>query len=137
MRGIRAVETPLVGGLLMMLLDVVIDPVALRGEHWFLGKMYFYPDGGIYFGVTIANFIGWFLVGTFSQWVFQRFWKPERPQDVRFFYGTYAIYAAVFGFNLFMTAWIGAFQLFSVSLLVAAATLFAVFLQVRRKEVSS
>jgi putative membrane protein len=135
MRGIRATETPLIGGLLMMLLDVVIDPVALRGEHWFLGKMYFYPDGGIYFGVTIANFIGWFLVGAFSQWIFQRLWRPERPRDERFFYGAYAIYAAVFGFNLFMTAWIGEYQLFSVSLLVALTTLFGVFLQVRRKTV--
>lgn len=136
-------ETPLIGGFLMMLLDVVIDPVALRGEHWFLGKMYFYPNGGAYFGVTITNFVGWFLVGAFSQWIFQTFWKPERPRDERFFYGAYAIYAAVFGFNLFMTAWIGEYQLFSVSLFVAFVTLSTVWLLAKRsyglsmREVSS
>lgn len=135
MRGFRAWETPVVGGLLMTLLDVVIDPVALRGEHWFLGKMYFYPDGGIYFGVTIANFIGWFLVGTLSQWMFQKFWKPLGPREERFFMGAFAIYAAVFGFNLFMTAWIGEYSLFFTSLFVAAMTLTAVLLQVRGKSV--
>ena len=41
MRGYRAWETPFIGGFLMMLLDVVIDPVALRGDRWFLGKMFF------------------------------------------------------------------------------------------------
>ena len=29
--------------LFFMLLDVVIDPVALRGDRWFLGKIYYYP----------------------------------------------------------------------------------------------
>jgi uncharacterized membrane protein len=133
MRGFRAWETPLIGGLLMMLLDVVIDPIALRGEHWFLGKMYFYPDGGAYFGVTIANFIGWFLVGVFSQWILQKLWKPEAPRDPRFFPGAFAIYLAVFVFNLFMTAWIGEYSLFFVSLFVALATLMAVLFQVRKE----
>ena len=43
-------------------LDLIIDPVALRGDRSFLGKLYYYPNGGLYFGVTIANFIGWFVV---------------------------------------------------------------------------
>jgi uncharacterized membrane protein len=136
MRGMKAWETPLVGGVLMMLLDVVIDPVALRGERWFLGKMYFYPEGGIYFGVTVANFVGWLLVGTFSQWLFARLWKPSAPNDERFFWGAYFVYAAVFGFNLFMTAWIGEYSLFLASFLVAVVTLFTVFLQVRGSSVA-
>jgi uncharacterized membrane protein len=70
-RGFSAFETPFIGGALMMLLDIVIDPVALRGDHWFLGRVYFYPNGGPYFGVTISNFIGWFVVGFFSQWIFR------------------------------------------------------------------
>jgi uncharacterized membrane protein len=135
MRGARAWETPLIGGLLMMLLDVVIDPVALRGDRWFLGKMYFYPNGGVYFGVTIANFVGWFLVGAFSQRMFQRFWKPVSPRDGRFFSGAFAIYAAIFGFNLFMTAWIGEYALFFVSFFIAACTLLTVGMQMKRKQV--
>src|SRR5262249_26292676 len=43
---------------LMMYLDIIIDPVALQGDRWFLGQIYYYPEGGIYFGITIANFLG-------------------------------------------------------------------------------
>lgn len=57
------VSTALMSGILMMLLDVVIDPLAVRGERWFLGHIFDYPDGGIYFGVPVSNFIGWTVVG--------------------------------------------------------------------------
>jgi len=53
----------LFGALLFMLADVAIDPVALRGNRWFLGQIYRYPVPGPYFGVTIENFIGWYIVG--------------------------------------------------------------------------
>lgn len=63
----RAVATSwrvcLTGALLMTVLDVVIDPLTLLGERWFLGKIYYYPHGGLYFGVPLSNFAGWFLVG--------------------------------------------------------------------------
>lgn len=44
-------------------IDIVIDPVALRGDRWFLGQIYGYSDPGIYFGVPLENFIGWAVVG--------------------------------------------------------------------------
>ena len=47
----------------MMLLDVVIDPVAVRGDRRFLGHIFFYPEGGAYFGVPVFNFAGWTVVG--------------------------------------------------------------------------
>ncbi len=47
---------------LMVSLDIVIDPVALRGYRWFLGQIYGYPEGGVYFGVPLSNFGGWFIV---------------------------------------------------------------------------
>jgi hypothetical protein len=56
----------MLGAFLMTLLDVVIDPLALRGDRWFLGKIYYYPTPGPYFGVTIANFVGWFFVGALT-----------------------------------------------------------------------
>jgi putative membrane protein len=49
--------------LLFVLIDVVIDPVALRGDRWFLGQVYGYPEPGLYFGVPLANFLGWGVVG--------------------------------------------------------------------------
>ncbi|MFQ5947063.1 MAG: carotenoid biosynthesis protein, partial [Anaerolineae bacterium] len=44
-RGLRVVA---LSGVLMMWLDVVIDPLAVRGDRWFLGKIFSYPEGGIY-----------------------------------------------------------------------------------------
>jgi Carotenoid biosynthesis protein len=61
----------MLGAFLMTLLDVVIDPLALRGDRWFLGKIYYYPTPGPYFGVTIENFVGWFFVGALTM----RIWK--------------------------------------------------------------
>jgi putative membrane protein len=52
-------------------LDVVVDPVALRGSRWFLGQIYWYPEGGIYFGVPLANFSGWAIVGAAIILLFQ------------------------------------------------------------------
>ncbi len=56
-------QTLLLGALLFMLLDVVIDPVAIQGEKWFLGRIYGYRFDGFYFGIPMSNFGGWFLVG--------------------------------------------------------------------------
>lgn len=50
------------GAFLTMLLDIIIDPLTVQGEKWFLGKIYYYPDGGQYFGVPLTNFFGWFVV---------------------------------------------------------------------------
>jgi uncharacterized membrane protein len=43
-------------------IDVIIDPVALRGDRWFLGLIYGYPEPGLYFGIPLANFLGWAIV---------------------------------------------------------------------------
>src|SRR6185369_13789223 len=61
----------IVGAMLMTWLDVVIDPLSLLGDRWFLGKIYYYPNGGIYFGVPLSNFAGWFLVGLTTIRMFQ------------------------------------------------------------------
>ena len=52
----------------MVGLDVVVDPVALRGAHWFLGSIYAYPRGaGVWYGVTLLNYLGWFVVSLVLQ----------------------------------------------------------------------
>lgn len=98
--------------LLFMLSDIVIDPVALRGERWFLGKIYGYPEHGLYFGVPIANFIGWFVVGLVSMTGFRvveqrldsRARSPIRGGDLLLGCGLYYV---VLAFNLSIAFWIG------------------------------
>jgi uncharacterized membrane protein len=53
-------------------LDIVVDPLALRGSRWFLGQIFRYSEAGIYFGVPMSNFAGWTLVGAAIILLFQR-----------------------------------------------------------------
>jgi uncharacterized membrane protein len=59
----RAPAVLVLAVMFFVLIDVVIDPVALRGSRWFLGQIYGYYEEGIYFGVPLANFGGWAIVG--------------------------------------------------------------------------
>lgn len=68
----------LLAALLFVLIDVVIDPVALRGDRWFLGQIYGYPEPGIYFGVPLANFLGWGVVGMAATALYHA-WEGRRP----------------------------------------------------------
>ena len=130
----------LLGGLLTMGLDVVIDPLALQGERWFLGRIYYYPGGGPYFGVPLANFAGWALVawaiiGLFL--LFERLWLrralgPWRgyPLDAL---GGAALFAAVLAFNLAVTFAIGEPLMGLTGLLWSALMLGAVAARVGRR----
>ncbi|HHT9126101.1 MAG TPA: carotenoid biosynthesis protein [Candidatus Brocadiia bacterium] len=57
--------------ILFVLQDVIADPLALRGSRWFLGQIYGYPYEGLYFGVPVANFLGWTVVGLVTFCIFQ------------------------------------------------------------------
>lgn len=102
--------------LFFVLLDVVIDPIALRGDRWFLGKIYYYPDPGVHFGVPIANYLGWAVVGLVAFGLYQQLdrWLPEHghtlppTQNVarRLLFGC-ALYYGILAFNLAVTFWIG------------------------------
>ncbi len=59
----RSLGVLALGAVLFVLLDVVIDPVALLGDRWFLGKIYGYRHEGLYFGIPMSNFGGWLVVG--------------------------------------------------------------------------
>ncbi|HAK37019.1 MAG TPA: carotenoid biosynthesis protein, partial [Nitrospina sp.] len=60
------------GGVLFMLMDIIIDPVAFRGDRWFLGKIYTYKEQGEYFNIPLTNFFGWLIVGTCILYCFTR-----------------------------------------------------------------
>jgi putative membrane protein len=115
------------GVLMFVMIDMVIDPVSLRGDRWFLGRIYEYPDGGVYFGVTLANFAGWAVTGALimASWrflsllpgLFPRSFVQERPEPPNYAtgrelsrivdrYGPLFIYGAVYLFNLAVAVWI-------------------------------
>jgi len=131
---------PWLGGVLMMLLDVVIDPVALQGDKWFLGKIYDYPEPGFYFGVTAANFAGWLFVGVVSQALFQfLLWITGSRGEVHgtgalFVPAAYGVYAAIFLFNVSVSLMIGDYRLAAVSSLVMATTLAAIAWGLRHRQ---
>jgi len=97
---------------LFMLIDVVIDPVALRGDRWFLGKIYNYPEPGLYFGVPLTNFLGWAIVGFVTIAIFQQVDRAlpldrrSRPGVRPILWGT-MLYYLILVFNLAMTFVIG------------------------------
>jgi len=103
--------TAVLAGFLMMYLDIVIDPVTLQGKKWFLGEIYYYPDGGPYFGVTLANFAGWFLVCLVIVLAYAaidaRLPRHRLPWGVRHFRFQWLapalLYFGILGFNLWVT----------------------------------
>lgn len=96
-------------------IDVVIDPVALRGDRWFLGQIYGYPDPGVYFGIPLMNFVGWAVVGLIAlsvYFVIDRRLPPLPLHDAESAMTTYillgcTLYYGVLLFNLTITFWIG------------------------------
>ncbi|MFQ5861846.1 MAG: carotenoid biosynthesis protein [Candidatus Brocadiales bacterium] len=130
------------GGVLVLaaiffvLQDVVVDPVALRGSAWFLGQIFYYPDGGIYFGVPLSNFIGWFIVGLAIIYSFQWLdglvdgWPGFRDEGTRYVPAKAvlgpACYFATMLFNLLVTFYIGEYLLGLVSLVIVGILLYIV-----------
>ena len=94
----------IVTGVLMMALDVVIDPLAVRGDRWFLGPLFVYTPPGPYFGVPFSNFVGWVIVGAAGTWAYLAVISDDSGRRV---WPGVALYYAVLGFNLTMTLQIG------------------------------
>ena len=122
-----------VSGALMMLLDVVIDPLAVRGGRWFLGHIFYYPDGGLYFGVPLSNFLGWLIVGwtTIGGIVWGEAVSGREATDP----GTpglgIVLYYLVLAVNLSVTLWIGE-ELIAVAGIVVHGGLFLLLYGVSR-----
>ena len=112
-----------VSGVLMMLLDVVIDPLAVRGERWFLGHIFYYPDGGLYFGVPVSNFVGWLVVGWVT--VGGLVWASAGPGRETPDPGApglgIALYYLVLAVNLTVTLWIGELLIAAAGIVVQSA----------------
>jgi uncharacterized membrane protein len=124
------------GAVLVVLLDVVIDPLAVRGDRWFLGKLFEYPEGGIYFGVPLSNFLGWAVVSGTALGLFTCLSQElparggRRQRAWRRWAGGSLLYAGVLVFNLAMTAAIGEWPLFLAGLLIHTPSAASLLLQV-------
>jgi uncharacterized membrane protein len=113
----HSISAILISAFLFAWIDVVIDPLALRGDRWFLGKIFVYPHGGIYFGVPISNFIGWGVVGLVSLTLFSGvdwFLITQREEALAYLrnsrikvLGGVFLYYIVLVFNFVMTFYIG------------------------------
>lgn len=60
----RRVSLPLLaaaGAISAAVLDLIVDPMSLRGGTWFMGDLFAYRHGSWYFGVPWSNFAGWML----------------------------------------------------------------------------
>jgi len=101
----------LLSGLLMMFIDVVVDPLAVRGDQWFLGRIFEYAEPGPYFGVPLSNFAGWILVGAVGVGGYLRLAGPPGPPRPGNVLPGVALYYCVVGFNLAVTAWLGEWAL--------------------------
>jgi putative membrane protein len=113
-------------GILVMLLDAVMDPLAVRGDRWFLGRIFYYPDGGAYFGVPLSNFFGWAVVGWIIVGGYSRFFGSASPRRASPLMGA-VLYYGVLVFNLAVTSWIGEPLLVGAGLALHAATFVALW----------
>ncbi len=102
------------GAFLQTFLDIIIDPVALQGNRWFLGQIYGYYEAGLHFGVPISNYAGWLLTSFLLVATFQQI---DRRRDEKIPKGVFAmpfrsllgpvLYLSVLIFNWVITLWIG------------------------------
>src|SRR5438477_360918 len=112
----RAIRTSwrvlVTGAFLTTLMDLVIDPLTVRGERWFLGRISYYPEGGIHFGVPLSNYAGWFLVAAASIAAFQALERRTRWSTAGVRHVPYGglleplLYLGIVVFNLVITLWI-------------------------------
>ncbi len=112
----KSFRTILLGAVLTMIIDVVIDPVANLGAKWFLGDIYYYPHGGWYFGVPLSNFAGWFLVSLAILGIFRLTDKLEGiPKRMNSVVLGLLLYLGVYFFNLGITISVGTYYLATAS----------------------
>ena len=112
----RSFPVLILAALFQVFLDIIIDPVALQGNRWFLGQIYGYREKGVHFGVPLSNYAGWLLTSFFLVLALQiieakcrkRLGKPAGIRSVPFraLFGP-LLYLSVIIFNLSISFHIG------------------------------
>jgi uncharacterized membrane protein len=130
----NSIYATILGAIFFVYLDIIIDPVALLGDRWFLGQIYGYPHKGIYFGIPISNFIGWFVVGFLMIYVLQKIdsrlykvsdWSGYR-YPYRYIIGP-CLYLGVIIFNLAVTFYIQEYTLGWVDVFIILLPSFLIY----------
>ena len=114
----RAPRVWIMAALFMVMVDMVVDPLSVRGDRWFLGRIFWYDPPGPHFGVPISNYLGWFFVAAIAVAIFQALdgWMNRggaRPRGAltalpsRALLGP-ALYLGIVGFGVTMLFVIGA-----------------------------
>jgi putative membrane protein len=114
---------PVLTGLFLVLIDLVLDPAAVKLEFWQ------WDTPGFFYGVPIVNLIGWFLGGFIASWLANAFWGNKKV--------TRGLAMSGLGILLFWTgANIGIEQWFSAAIGGALSVLFLLlmFFEKRAKE---
>lgn len=134
--------TRVLGMMFFVYLDIIIDPVALKGDKWFLGQIYGYPEEGAYFGVPISNFVGWLIVGFVLIFILQRIdfylgrWRIRDYAGYRYpwrFLIGPALYLGILIFNLFMTFYIGEYNMGWVGVFIVLLPMFLIYTLLKTK----
>jgi len=136
----RSFSVLLLGAILQTMLDIVIDPVALQGKRWFLGRIYGYREAGIHFGVPLSNYGGWLLTSLILIAAFQlidarRRVEPSAGLITIPFHSLLGslLYLSVLVFNIVMTLAIGEpFMALSGVLMYILPLVIVVILAMRR-----
>lgn len=135
----------ILGAVFFVYLDIIIDPVALQGNRWFLGQIYGYPEKGVYFGVPISNFIGWFVVGYVLIYVLQKIDRLLLRMDAKDFFGygytwRYMIgpllYAGIVVFNIAITFYIREYTIGFVGIFITFLPLLLIISIIKIKRFS-
>jgi putative membrane protein len=50
-------QIPLLSGVIALVLDLFIDPVAVQAGYWI-----WFVKGTIYYGIPLLNYVGWFVL---------------------------------------------------------------------------
>jgi uncharacterized membrane protein len=138
----RSFSALLLGSLLQVYLDIIIDPVALQGDRWFLGKIYGYRDTGVHFGVPLSNYIGWWGVSAIMVFTLQRlsvtgFGKSTAPSGACSFPGSSllpaVLYLSVIIFNIAIALYINEMAIATTGLFIITLPLVIVMIQAVRR----
>jgi uncharacterized membrane protein len=121
----------LLSAIFVTILDIVIDPISHMGKRWFLGEIYYYPDPGFYFDITMANFAGWFLVSALINAVGVFILKfPQRVTQSKLNnFLSLGLYFGIFGFGLVITTYLQEWTLLLCDIIWLLLVIYFVFIR--------